>query len=295
MGREFAEYDEGIVIKNVEDFELRHIFDCGQSFRWNEDKDGSFVGVASNRVARMSKSGSDIYIKGGVMKDRDFWSEYLDLDRDYGEIKERLSENDDILKEAIGHGEGIRILNQEPFEIVVSFIISANNRIPMIKKAVENISRNYGSRIEFEGKEYYSFPTPEMLLNASVEELERCGCGFRAPYIVETTKEIASGGIDLYKIKGLDTDDAHKELMKLKGIGPKVADCILLFSMGKHDAFPVDVWVKRVMQYFYLAPDVSLKKIRDYGRDKFGSLAGFAQQYLFYYARDLKGKEGLEK
>jgi N-glycosylase/DNA lyase len=295
MGQTFEKYDEGIVIKDVVDFDLRHIFDCGQSFRWNEQKDGSFIGVASGRVVRMSKSCNHVYIKGGAMEDRDFWSEYLDLDRNYGEIKSKLSENDDILKEAMGHGEGIRILNQEPFEIVVSFIISANNRIPMIKKAVENISRNYGRKLEFEGKEYYSFPAPEMLVDATVDELEECGCGFRAPYIIETTKEIASGNVDLYKIKAMDTDEAHRSLKNLKGIGPKVADCILLFSMGKHDAFPVDVWVKRVMQYFYLAPDVSLKKIRDYGRDKFGSLAGFAQQYLFYYARDLKGKEGLEK
>lgn len=288
------EYEEGIVLKGVKDFELKHIFDCGQSFRWNEDKDGSYKGVAYGRASRVAKIDGDVFIRGGVIDDRDFWINYFDLTRDYGEIKKRLSE-DEILKEAINHGEGIRILNQEPFEIVVSFIISANNRIPMIKRAVENISRLYGKKIVFEGNEYYSFPSPEELSKATVEELEKCGCGFRAPYIVETTKEIAEGNVDLNAIKAMCSDEAHKALMNLKGIGPKVSDCIILFSMGKHDAFPVDVWVKRIMQYFYLAPDVSLKKIRDFGREKFGSYAGFAQQYLFYYARDLKGKEGLER
>lgn len=287
-------YSEGIVIKHAADFELKHIFDCGQCFRWNEEEDGSFTGVTQGRAVRFIKEGNDVYIKGGKIEDRDLWIEYLDLYRDYGEIKDKLSQ-DAVLREAIKHGEGIRILNQEPFEIVISFIISANNRIPMIKRAVNNISRGFGKKIEFEGMEYYSFPEPAELAKAGVEELKRCGCGFRAPYIVETTRKIAEGSVDLYAIKNMNTDRAHNELIKLKGIGPKVADCILLFSMGKHDAFPVDVWVKRVMQYFYLAPDVSLKKIRDYGRERFQGLSGFAQQYLFYYARDLKGKEGLEK
>lgn len=294
MAFAIEEYNEGIVIKNVSDFELKHIFECGQCFRWNVQRDGSFIGVAGGRVAKLIKQGEDVYIKGGRMEDEGFWRYYLDLDRDYGSIKEELSK-DEVLREAIGHGQGIRILNQDPFETLVSFIISANNRIPMIKKAVENISKMYGREMEFDGVKYYSFPSPDVLAEATVEELEGCGCGFRAGYIVETTKKIASREVDLLSIMKMDTDDAQEELMKLKGIGPKVADCILLFSMQKYDAFPVDVWVKRIMQYFYLAPDVSLKKIRDYGRDKFGGYAGFAQQYLFYYARDLKGKEGLEK
>lgn len=294
MSLDLESYSDGIVIKNISDFELKHIFDCGQCFRWNEDEDGSFVGITRGRASRLIKKDNDIYIKGGSLEDRDLWIEYLDLNRDYGNIKNTLSK-DEVLREAIGHGEGIRILNQEPFEIVISFIISANNRIPMIKRAVENISREFGKRIEFEGRDYYAFPNPMELSLATSADLKKCGCGFRAPYIVETTREIASKRVDLKEILSMDTDKAHNELIKLKGIGPKVADCILLFSMGKQDAFPVDVWVKRVMQYFYLAPDVSLKKIREYGKTKFGSLAGFAQQYLFYYARDLKGREGLEK
>lgn len=294
MDLNFKEYNEGILIENIRDFEVKHIFDCGQCFRWNEKKDGSYSGVAFGRAVNVMKKDDTVYIRGGKIEDRELWMDYFDLNRDYGEIKEELSK-DETLREAISHGEGIRILNQEPFETLISFIISANNRIPMIKRAVENISRRFGEKIELDGEEYFSFPSPERLSRATEEELRECGCGFRGQYIVETTSEIVGGGVDLYKIKSLEMDEAHKELVKLKGIGPKVADCILLFSMGKHEAFPVDVWVKRVMQYFYLAPDVSLKKIRDFGMDKFKELAGFAQQYLFYYARDLKGKEGLEK
>jgi N-glycosylase/DNA lyase len=291
---EIVEYNEGIIIKNIKDFELRHIFDCGQCFRWNADADESYTGIASGKAVRIYKRADDIYIKGGNLDDNEFWYNYLDLKRDYNEIKNKLSE-DEILREAISHGEGIRILNQDPYETIISFIISANNRIPMIKRSVECISKKFGEKIIFEGCEYYSFPEPEVIAAASVEDLEKCYCGFRAPYILETSKAIASLEVCIKDIFNMPTDTAHKELMKLKGIGPKVADCILLFSFGKYDTFPVDVWVKRVMQYFYLAPDVSLKKIRDFGRDKFGEYAGFAQEYLFFYARDLKGKEGLEK
>ncbi|MBZ4664536.1 MAG: 8-oxoguanine glycosylase [Caloramator sp.] len=286
----FEEYDEGIVIKDTQDFNIKHIFDCGQCFRWNEQEDGSYVGVAYGRAVRIFQRGKDIYIKGGRIEDKKLWEYYFDLKRDYGYIKSELS-RDEILKEAIKYGEGIRILNQDMFEIVVSFIISANNRIPMIKRAVENISRRYGKEIEFEGKIYYSFPTPDSLKRANIKELEECGVGFRAPYIVDTVSKIYKGEVDLNIIKELDTDEAFRELTNLKGIGPKVADCILLFSMQKYDAFPVDVWVKRVMQHFYLAPDVSLNKIRQFGRDKFKFYAGFAQQYLFYYAREFKGKD----
>lgn len=285
MEIEVSLYEEGIVFKNVRDFELNHTFDCGQCFRWNEDIDGSYIGVACGRVVRIIKKEENIYIKGGLPQDKSFWINYFDLNLDYGMIKDELSK-DEILKVAVKHGGGIRILNQEPFEIVISFIISANNRILMIKRAVENISRKFGEKIEFEGNTYYSFPTPESLSKASVEEIE--GCGFRAPYIVESTKAITQGIFQLEKVKNLTLAAAQLELVKLKGVGPKVADCILLFSMNKNEAFPVDVWVKRIMQYFYLAPDVSLKKIRDFGMEKFGENAGIAQQYLFYYARERK-------
>ena len=272
--------------KKSSECHLEHIFECGQCFRWNKYEDG-YIGVVGDKVAYVYEKDDVICLEGAKEEDRQFWWEYFDFGRDYGWIMRKL-EKDEILKEAMKYGYGIRILKQEPFETLISFIISANNRIPMIKRAVENIARRFGEKIEFKGMEFYSFPTAEQLSRATVKDLEECGTGFRAPYIVEAVRKIKEEKIDLEEIKKLDTDEAMKRLLEFKGVGPKVADCVLLFSMQKFDAFPVDVWVKKIMQKFYLAPDVSLNKIREFGKNKFGNLSGFAQQYLFYYARENK-------
>lgn len=280
--------DGGIIIKDVVSFELPHIFDCGQCFRWNRQENGSYIGTAFNKVIEVLKKDSDVIIYN-TDKEEFFslWLDYFDLKRDYKEIKNRFSE-DPLLKTAVQFGYGIRLLQQEPFELLISFIISSNNRIPMIKRCIENISRQFGNKIIYNGETYYSFPDINSLKKASEEELKACGAGFRAKYIFNTVQDICNKGLeaDLQVIRSLTDDECHLELQKFSGVGPKVADCIMLFSMNKYSAFPVDVWVKRAMQHFYLAPDVSLKGIRKYGRDKFGNLSGFAQQYLFYYARE---------
>ncbi len=170
--------------------------------------------------------------------------------------------------------------------MLISFIISANNRIPMIKRAIENISKAFGKSIKYKGNTYYAFPTLEEFRRATVEDIEALGVGFRAKYIYKALEDLSSGTYDLNAVKQSDDDGCHEGLKNFNGVGPKVADCIMLFSMGKYSAFPVDVWVKRAMQFFYVAPDVSLPKIRQFAREKFGSLSGFAQQYLFYYARE---------
>ena len=290
---------KGVVIKEVKNFELPHIFDCGQCFRWHRQKNGNYIGVAFGRVVEVEKQGEDVILYNSTEADfHDIWESYFDLQRDYGAIKEELK-NDPILQKSVEFGHGIRLLQQEPFEITLSFIISANNRIPMIKRAIENMSKRWGEELTYAGNTYYSFPTIQRLYEASQEELEECGMGFRAKYIKDTVNKIYNcvyrkgnceeeegDKYDLQRIKAQNDDVCHEELQNFSGIGPKVADCIMLFSMGKYSAFPVDVWVKRAMQFFYLAPDVSLKKIRDFGRNKFGDLSGFAQQYLFYYARE---------
>jgi N-glycosylase/DNA lyase len=277
--------ENGILLSNVKNFELKHIFECGQCFRWNKTQNGSYIGVAFNRVIEVQKQGEDVIIYNTDMKDFNLiWKEYFDLSTDYALIKESLKE-DPLLNKAIDFGYGIRILNQECFEMIISFITSANNRIPMIKKCIENMSRMWGKPIEYNGKTYYGFPEVSKIAQASISELESTGTGFRAKYIKDTAERIyENNNIDY--IRSLNDDECHNELMKFNGIGPKVADCIMLFSMQKHSAFPVDVWVKRAMIHFYLAPDVSLNKIRDFGRKKFNNLSGFAQQYLFYYARE---------
>ncbi|KOR25002.1 DNA-3-methyladenine glycosylase [Clostridium sp. L74] len=287
----------GIVIKDVRNFELPHIFECGQCFRWYKEKENSYTGVAYGKVIEVEKVNNDVILYNATEEDfKNIWAEYFDLYRDYGEIKNILSK-DDILAKSVEFGHGIRLLKQDPFEIIVSFIISANNRIPMIKRAIKNISEKWGNSVEYKGNIYYSFPTVNQLKDATEEELKACGVGFRAKYIKDTVNKIYKNSIkddsyekeyDISWIKMQPDDLCHKMLQNYNGIGAKVADCAMLFSMGKYSAFPVDVWVKRAMQYFYLAPDVSLKKIRDFGREKFGELSGFAQQYLFYYARENK-------
>lgn len=289
--KSYESFENGVILKDSKNFEPKHIFECGQCFRWNRDSSGTYTGTAFNRVLEVEKREKDILFYNTDIKEfEEIWIPYFDLYRDYDTIKNKLKE-DPLLELSMEYGKGIRLLRQEPFEILISFIISSNNRIPMIKRAIENICKKWGNTIEYKGSVYNSFPSPDRLLSARIEDFEACGTGFRAKYIYDTLRRLAelSQNEDyLSFIKALKDDDCHEELMKFTGVGPKVADCIMLFSMAKYSAFPVDVWVKRAMQKLYLAPDVSLKKIRDFGRNKFGELSGFAQQYLFYYARENK-------
>lgn len=284
--RSIEEHNDYIKVNDVQNFNLRDIFECGQCFRWNETDDNTYIGIAFGKVIEVKVIEKDLYIYNATKEEvENIWIDYFDLTRDYGIIKEELSK-DPLLAEAIEFGEGIRLLKQDPFELIISFIISANNRIPMIKRAIDRISQRWGEKIEYKGNIYYTFPTIDRLRNATEEELKDCGVGFRGKYIKATVETLDDNMIN--EMLNSNDDQCHKLLQKLSGIGPKVADCIMLFSMEKYSAFPVDVWVKRAMQHFYLAPDVSLPKIREFARDKFGKYAGFAQQYLFYYARENK-------
>ncbi|MCR1850627.1 8-oxoguanine DNA glycosylase [Paeniclostridium sordellii] len=283
------EKDNKVILEGVSDFDPKHIFECGQCFRWKDQGDGSYTGVAKGRVINVSREGDTIYLKNTNLEDfNNIWKDYFDLDTDYSKIKNELRNMDEYLEKATEFGWGIRLLRQDPWEMIISFIISSNNRIPMIQKAIKNLSREYGTYIgSYEGEDYYDFPTPQQLSKASIEEIRACSTGFRDKYIKSTTEEVIKNNDDVYSYRNLSTEDCTKELLKFNGIGPKVGDCIALFGMQKYDTFPVDVWVKRVMQEFYVEDDMSLPKIRKYAIDKFGDLSGFAQQYLFYYAREL--------
>ncbi len=288
MEYNIIEKDRNIIIKDMKDFEPKHIFECGQAFRWHVENDGSYTAISRGKVINVKKVQDDVVFSNTNMEEfKNIWYDYFDLGRDYGVIKKELSK-DPILEESIRFGEGIRILNQEPFETIISFIISANNQIPRIKKSIELMSQNYGESIgTYNGKEYFAFPNAEVLATVDEEELkENNKVGYRAKYIINTSKMIKNKDIDIEKLQNTPTKEAKKILMKLPGVGPKVSDCILLFSLDKNDAFPVDVWVKRVMEHFYLKEDRKLKDIEIYAEEKFGDLAGFAQQYLFYYARE---------
>lgn len=276
-----------IEIEGLRNFHPRHIFECGQAFRWNWD-DGGYVGVVADKLVKIIWDGTILSIENATMDDfNKLWFNYFDLQTDYGEIIKGLSA-DPVMEEATKHGWGIRILNQDPWETLISFIISANNGINRIKLIIERLSRKFGEKIVWQDREYYTFPEIDALADAEAEEIKSCGCGYRGSYIMKTARLVQSGQIDLYGLKDMDYGDAKEQLMKCSGVGPKVADCILLFSLNKRQAFPVDVWVKRIMETFYLEDMRDFKDIRKFAEYKFGSLAGYAQQYLFYYARENK-------
>jgi N-glycosylase/DNA lyase len=290
---EYYAVEDGVLLQDRADFEPVHIFDCGQCFRWHQKPGGGYSGVALGRLLEVEKTDQGILFKGTTISDfEDLWVDYFDLRRDYGQIKDRLS-SDRVLSRAIEYGYGIRILKQDIWETLVSFIISANNRIPRIKRTVESLCECYGNRLRHSDRVYYDFPSPARLAALTEEEVKACGCGFRAGYIIDTARRVAEGRIDLQFIAKLSTADAREALVGLRGVGPKVADCVMLYSMQKYDAFPVDVWVKKVMEHFYMSEmgeGTGLKRIAQYADRRFGDLAGFAQQYLFYYARDFIGR-----
>ena len=245
--------EQRYVIKNIESFEPKHIFECGQCFRWNLEEDDSYTGVVANNVINVKKEQDNIIIKG-IFNDniKDVCNRYFDLDTDYLKIKNKLSKIDNNLKISVDYGQGIRILKQDVWETIISFIISANNNIPRIKGIIERLSKKYGKEIDWNGKKYYTFPTIEELSNVSVKELRELGLGFRDVRVFETTRIIANKIIDIEELeKTEDVEALRRQLLRLPGVGHKVADCIILFSMKKFEVFPIDVWVKRVMKELY--------------------------------------------
>ena len=276
-----------VEVESLTNFHHQHIFECGQAFRWNWDGQG-YVGVVADKAVRTVWDGTKLFIENATREDfHNFWCFYFDLETNYGKIIDTLSE-DPVLKEAVKYGWGIRILNQDPWETLISFIISANNGIKRIKSIIERLSNRYGEKIFYQDHEYYTFPSIDALASAHEKDLRECGCGYRAPYIRKTAQLVQEGQINLAALRDMDYAEAKEQLLKCPGVGPKVADCILLFSLGKSQAFPVDVWIKRIMETLYIDDIKNFKDIREFAENRFGSLAGYAQQYLFYYAREKK-------
>ena len=283
------------ILENEKTFELKHIFDCGQCFRWKENEDGSYTGIFRENVINVKTEMDKIIFQGICQNDKNIkevCTQYFDLNRDYESIKNKLSKIDEYMEESIKFGYGIRILNQDLWETIISFIISANNNIPRIKGIIERISCKYGKKIIYNENEYYTFPTPEELSKASVEDLRNLGVGFRDVRVYETTQIIVNKEVDLEQLKEeKDFQKIRETLLTLPGVGPKVADCILLFSeLKRWEAFPIDVWVRRVMNELYIKNEneekVNKKLIEDIAHKKFGNLAGIAQQYLFFWKRE---------
>lgn len=262
-----------MVFKDIKDMDLTHVFECGQCFRWVPDGPDSYTGAAGSFAARVSLNGDSLNIEatGG---DEAFWRHYFDLDTDYGAIKKELTDSEPLIRPAAEYGYGIRILNQDPFETIISFIISQNNNIPRIRKNIESLCRAYGEPIE--GSGLYAFPAAESLAEAEVEDLAALKLGYRSGYIKASAQRYLEEGCP----------ETREELLAFHGIGPKVANCIMLFGLRDTAAFPVDTWVKQIMNDMYGFDLKDAKGMQAFAAEKYGNLAGYAQQYLFYYYRD---------
>ena len=283
-----AEY----VIENVRDFHPEHIFECGQCFRWNRQDDGSYTGTAMGRIVniRLCPEGDEgekacagkVIIKNASPEDYEkIWRQYLDLDRDYGMIKQRLSAGDEVMENAVAAGRGIRILKQDLWETIVSFIISQNNNIPRIKGCIEKLSALAGERLEdYDRQAVYALPTVERLARLESDDRAPVRLGYRAPYLIKTARMVAEKGLP----------ENYEEVSALCGVGPKVANCITLFGLHDLSSFPIDVWVRRVMNEMYGFEEKDVRGMAAFAAERFGELGGIAQQYLFYYIRSKKGE-----
>ena len=267
-----------IKITPEDDFSAKKIFDCGQCFRWNENPDGSYTGVALGRAARVREDGGSVYITGTIEDFETVWSDYFDFGSNYAR-RRKLCAVDDYMLAASEYGRGIRILNQDRWEALCSFIISQCNNIPRIKKIVETMSSLWGEGTELEGREYRAFPNAERVAALSERDREPLRSGYRAPYILNAARMVSEGRLDLEALSKLEYAEAKRRLMELPGIGEKVANCVVLFSLRMPSAFPIDVWIKKaIAEHYPNGLDTSV----------FGENAGLAQQYMFYYQRDRK-------
>lgn len=263
----------GVELLGVTDFGLAETLDCGQSFRWRQEEDGSFSGVAFGRELRLGWEGDALLLHRVTLEEYDqIWRDYFDLAFDYGALKRELAKISPAMAEATRYAPGMRLLRQEPWEALCSFIISQNNNIPRIKGIILRMCEQFGEPLPGGG---YAFPTPQAIAGQEPERLQPLRAGFRAKYLLDAARKVAGGEIDLNKTAALPLDEARAELQKIQGIGPKVADCVLLYGMHRLEAFPMDVWMKRAMGVLFPGEPPSL----------FGKYAGIAQQYLFHYSR----------
>lgn len=285
----WKEKNGDIFIYNVTNFDPVHTFECGQCFRWNRVSDGHWFGVANGIALDLEWGGNNIILHDTTPEQySNVWYPYFDLGRDYDAVKARLSENDPVMAEAVRYGYGLRLLKQDFNEVLVSFLISQNNGIPRIKKIIEALCSSFGAPVEHAGGICHAFPGPERLAALTLEDLKVIRAGYRDKYIYQTVRQICGNEVDMNAILNGDTGCSREEMLKLFGVGEKVADCILLFSGTKYDIFPVDRWVKRVMAELYLGHEASYAELNAFASEHYGALAGFAQQYLFYYAREKK-------
>lgn len=262
----------------TEELDIAKTFECGQCFRWNSDENGVYRGIAMGHAARIWAENGRVFVLSDAPER--FWRDYFDLDRDYAAIS-RAFDGGEYLVRCVDFGMGIRILRQEPWEALCSFIISQCNNIKRIKGIVERLCAMYGEKLELDGEAFYTFPSAHTLSCATEEELAPLRSGYRAAYIINAAIAVDSGALDLEGLIKTDYVTAKKELLKLSGIGEKVANCVVLFGLYHMEAFPIDVWIRRALKEHF-PPDFDPAVL--------GGYAGLAQQYIFFYARSGDGK-----
>ena len=280
-------------MQGVTDFNLKYTLESGQSFRWNR-VENAYYGVVEGRILKLSatdegQDGITLSVASSAPEDAAqltaFLRHYLDIERDVPSILAAV-DTDAYIHRAIQRLWGMRILNQELWETLASFILSQNNNVPRIRGIIHRLSERFGEKLTLERYVDYSFPTASALAAAEIDELLACGTGYRASYLKGAARAVVSGELSLLELKRLSYPEAKRVLMQRKGIGEKVADCICLFSLGHLEALPIDVWIKRIFETLYLRRQAKPREIREFTQTYFGEGVGYAQQYLFHYVHE---------
>ncbi|MDO5402077.1 MAG: DNA glycosylase [Eubacteriales bacterium] len=278
-------------VDNIVDFDLEQTLECGQSFHFVKIDEKDYALTAFGHFLRVSQKGSRlIFHNTGREEYYAIWKNYFDLGRDYKKIKCELLSKDNKLREAIETMSGVRIMNQEFSELLMSFIISQNKQIPHIKQIVAELSKQYGQfKGTVNGIDMYAFPTIEEMSAITEQDYRDCKTGFRAPYLLDAASKLSQNILDENVLRSISPEECEKQLCQIKGVGSKVANCVMLFALGHRSAFPVDVWIKRIMEVlYYEGRDTPKERISAFAREQFGCLGGYAQQYLFYYGKTMK-------
>jgi len=286
LDMKITEFKDKLVLEQVADFDVGQTLECGQCFNFEKLKENEYVVLALGHLLHIKQVADTVTMFNTTLDEYELiWKNYFDLDRDYGDIKRTLKEADELLVPAIDAKWGVHILNQEFSENLMSFIISQTKQITQIKQIVRMISEKFGEFAgEIDGKKYYLFPEISVLKNMTQQDFLDCKTGFRAPYLVNAAAFLTPEMNGEY-FSSKTYEEAKKELLSIKGVGEKVANCVLLFSLGYRNAFPVDVWIKRTMEDLYFHKDTRVDIIQKFGEERFGDLGGYAQQYLFYYGK----------
>ena len=279
-------------IIQTKDFLLSQTLECGQCFHFNKISSEEYLISAQGKLLHAAQNGSDLILYDIEEEDADIWRYYFDLDRDYAAIKDMLLATDKLLAPSIEAMWGVRILRQDFFETLISFIISQNQQIPRIKQIVANLSKAAGTKLS---DEMYAFPSAEAILSLGVDGVRECKAGFRSSYIIDACEKYLDGTINEEALRNMRYADCIESLKQIKGVGDKVANCVALFALEKRSAFPIDVWIKRIMESIYFKKETPIKDIAKLATERFGEYGGYAQQYLFYYGRELSVGENARK